>query len=106
MDLKSMKVDPNTAEERMEAATALTEPPEYPYGLCLTLNEDSLEALGIDSLPQVGSKVKIEAEATVVSASVSDTGGGPNPRLEVQIENMGMEIGKEKPSPQDILYGS
>jgi hypothetical protein len=47
----------------------------YPYGLELRLENHSLDKLGIDSLPKVGEKMRIEAVAVVESASSNEVLG-------------------------------
>ena len=47
--------------------------PEYPWGLSITLESESLDKLGMDDLPRVGSTVKIVAETRVESVSSRST---------------------------------
>lgn len=41
--------------------------PKYPYGLCLCLDEQALQKLGIKSLPEVGQVMQINAKVMVKS---------------------------------------
>jgi hypothetical protein len=85
-----------TAAERKEEAkdmqpTALGKykGPEYPYGLCLTLNEETLAKLGIDELPKVGEELKVQAVAKVTSVSMrSDDKDEDERRVELQITKL------------------
>jgi hypothetical protein len=70
--------------------------PVYPYGLCLSLEDESLEKLGLDDgLPPIGATILICAEARVTSASINereDTTGKKTScsRVELQITRMGV----------------
>lgn len=70
--------------------------PVYPYGLCLSLEDESLEKLGLDDgLPPVGATILICAEARVTSASASEREGTDGKktscnRVELQITRMGV----------------
>lgn len=67
MALKSMKL---TAEQRSEEVAEIKDPqpPVYPYGLCLHLEDESLQLLGVERM-EIGTVVKITALARVVSGS-------------------------------------
>ena len=71
--------------------------PSYPYGLCISLNEEDLAKLGITGeLPEVGDMVHLVAMAKVTSVSESereDTGGTKTKccRVELQITHLATE---------------
>lgn len=72
--------------------------PMYPYGLCLSLDDDSLEKLGLGGdLPDVGDVLHFAAFARVTNASVReeiDTKTGektPCRRVELQIFQMAVQ---------------
>jgi hypothetical protein len=63
--------------------------PKYPWGLCISLDDGSLEKLGVDELPKVDAEVTIVAKATVTSVRESQTQGGESERnVELQITDM------------------
>jgi hypothetical protein len=70
--------------------------PKYPYGLCLSLDDESLEKLGLDGdLPEVGEVLQFSAIARVTSASMNEheNGAGASDtccRVELQITDMGV----------------
>ena len=51
--------------------------PDYPWGLCLNLESDELDKLGLTNLPKVGTEMPITAtvKVTRVSQSASENGG-------------------------------
>lgn len=59
----------NLKKEKEEKEMALMSSMEYPYGLRLNLDHETLEKLGIKELPKMGAKVNLEAIAEVVSVS-------------------------------------
>jgi hypothetical protein len=82
----------------MPSVPAASKPsvPTYDYGLCLRLNEESLEKLQIDGdLPAVGDMIHFVAMAKVTSASVSEregTNGGKETcrSVELTVTHIGM----------------
>lgn len=102
MEIKSMKIDPASMEE--SKPTMMSDPSPYPYGLCLHVDETSIEALGLDELPAVGTQVTIQAKAIVRATNVSDREGEKYRSMEIQITDMGLGIGKKK-DIQEALYG-
>lgn len=71
--------------------------PVYPYGCCISLDEDVLEKVGLDGeLPQVGEMIHLCAMAKVTSVSESereDGNGGKSRccRVELQITHLATE---------------
>ena len=78
--------------------------PQYPYGLEISLDNDSLKKLGIDELPEVGSILMIKAKVIVKSTSENESlNYGENYCMCLQITDM--EIGEGKSSAAKKLYG-
>lgn len=76
--------------------------PDYPYGLSLSLDNDSMEKLGLDDSCQVGDLLHFTAMAKVTSVSSYDNeNSGPNRRIELQVQQMGVpeDESTEDPSP-------
>lgn len=66
---------------------------EYPYGLRITLNEEQLEALGLE-MPTAGMSMHIEAHAVVTRASTEDPdadGDIDYVCVELQLTQLGIE---------------
>ena len=51
MDLIDLKKDPQPID-----SNEMYDEPMYSYGLCISLGKEELEKLGIEKLPQAGSK--------------------------------------------------
>lgn len=95
----------------------------YPYGLCISLDDETLQKLKLDGeLPSVGEMIHLCAMAKVTSVSENereDTNGGKKTcrRVELQITHLATEnedqenaevedrIGKQK-ARQSRFYGS
>lgn len=84
--LISMKIDKKDKDDSPEVSPAYSE--DYPYGLRIDLNEDSLELLGIDSLPDVGDTMKVVAEATVERVEQNSSSSGKHRSVCMQITAM------------------
>lgn len=88
----------HTPEEQKEEAKEMAVPsvPKYPWGLCLRLDEDSLEKLGLaGDLPQVGESLQFIALAKVTSASMSESENPDGSKrqccnVELQVTDMGI----------------
>lgn len=89
------EVKKDIAEMTMPASGKISGP-KYPYGLCLSLDDDTLKKLGLDGeLPEVGEVIHFMAMARVTSASENEretTDGATEKccRVELQITDMGV----------------
>ena len=100
-------------QQTAEEAKEYTEPkaidaPKYPWGLCITLNDDSLDKLDIDKLPSVETEVTIVAKAQVSRISENQTQGGESNRsMDLQITDMRIDglDGDLLSRASDALYG-
>lgn len=96
-------------EERKEYAevTAPSDEPQYPYGLTIDLDDDTLAKLGITALPAVGTAMQFTARAVVKSTSSNQyEGSEPESRMSLQITDM--EVGDASRTSSDsasALYG-
>lgn len=69
---------------------------KYPYGLCINLESQALDKLGIDTLPKPGTKMQLTATVVVTSASLNQRQDGEDSkRLELQIEKMSLGGAKD-----------
>jgi methionine aminopeptidase len=64
---------------------------KYPYGLCLSLDDESLKKLGLDNAIPPGTIVKIQATAIVERASESLDLKGKETYASMQITHLGLE---------------
>lgn len=86
-----------TKKEKSEGDSVCCAPgggDDYPYGTRLDLDEDSLDKLGITNLPEVGSTMKVTAEASVDSVSsrayAGEDGGKQKRSLTLQLTKMAL----------------
>lgn len=107
MKLADMKMSDEEAKEQYGPSSAMADSPQYPYGLQLSLDEESLAKIGIKDLPAVGTKVQITAIAEVTSVSKrKNRGGDDESNASLQIIQMGIEAApSEEESPDVKLYG-
>ncbi len=84
----------NTAQEAAQQVGVPTaaEGPKYPWGLQITLSDDSLDKLGVKSLPAAGTEVTIVAKAVVTGTSERQTEGeGTRSSMDLQITDMQLD---------------
>lgn len=84
--LVDMKLTPADQKEEVAAPA----PPPYPYGLCLRLDGDELDKLGIKDLPAVGDEFHIQAVGCVTSISEMNSADSESRHVEIQIQMMGL----------------
>lgn len=88
-ELVDMKLKPGEREEMY--GLPKTEREGYPYGLCIRLENQALDKLGMKSLPKPGEKFFIEAQAMVESVHVSESKENEGDRcVSLQIVAMGL----------------
>lgn len=91
MNLTNMAM---SAEERREYATPTAvggaQGPQYPYGLCITLDGDAVDKLGI-ALPPVGATMMLMARVTVErTATLQENDGEVERTMSLQITDMAL----------------
>lgn len=91
MKLVSLKMDPAEAKEEAGCAPSC-DPPLYPYGTSLYLDETEQKKLGILEMPAVGTEFPLEAVVTVIGTSERQTQDGTRKTLDLQITKMGLGI--------------
>jgi len=97
IDLKKTK--PEMKDEKKEYGIGSAQVDEYPWGLLLTLNKDSLEKLGIDvSKVDIAQKVTLNCEASITAVSQSASKTNTDRSVTLQIQKMECSLGKT-PSP-------
>lgn len=80
------------------------EAPEYPYGLSISLDDESMNKLGLGELPAVGDEMMVMAKVKVQSASESEyEGEGKSRNVTFQITDMGLK--EEEKRAADKMYG-
>lgn len=84
-------------------------PGNYPSGLCLYLDEDVCEALGIAKALKAGTELTIQAKAVVASATESlendKDDKGNDVSLQIQITDMSVKAGGVMRNAAEELYG-
>lgn len=90
--------------EEMPGEVEMDEP-KYPYGLCINLDKEQLDKLGITALPQLGAQMTIMAKAYVKSTSAYETQGGKDMSIGLQITDMEIGASKTQSDQATMLYG-
>lgn len=82
-----------TAEEASDAMSPkMPCAPEYPYGLCISLSNDELAKLDLDTSDvEAGDMVHLFCMAKVTSINKRDTTSGVDTRIEMQITHIACE---------------
>jgi len=80
---------------------------DYPWGLCINLDNDTLKKLGATPQP-VGTDVMITAKATIKSMSTREDGEGVRHDASLQITDMAIApaTGEPDKSAAETLYGN
>jgi hypothetical protein len=103
-----MKITKAEQEKRTEPSAAIgsSAGPDYPYGLQLQLDDETLTKLGLATLPKVGTAKTLIARVEVTSVSVHDDKGTKRRSLSLQITECCLEneTATRKPTA-DVLYG-
>lgn len=92
-----------------EMTAPMPEAPDYPYGLELRIDDDTLDKLGLDDLPPTGTVVHFRAVATVTGARASADQSGDRSSIDMQITDMGITAISEpakKRAKASVLYKS
>lgn len=96
--LVSMKLTKSERKEMASPAETAYDGPEYPYGLQVNLDDDTIEKLGL-AMPKVGGELTLTACVRVTSVASSEhERGSKNRSVSLQITDMAIE---KKPKSRD-----
>jgi hypothetical protein len=100
----NLKLDPASKRTLMEPAQP--EPPQYPWGTRLTLDDEVLKKLGLDKLPEVGAELVVYGMAKAVAVRSDATEHGGSRSVELQITDLSVKPkGQDQPrSAEQVLY--
>lgn len=77
-------------------------PPQYPYGLCISLCQDELEKLGLSAEELgVGDMIHLHSLAKVTSVSSYDSENGSHQRVELVLAYISAEDEEEEDKEAD-----
>ncbi len=85
--LVSMKRTKSEKKDNDEGGVSITEN-DYPYGLSVSLEKESLDKLGITTLPEIGDTFTLTAKVKVTSISESASEDGDTKSASLQITDM------------------
>ncbi len=83
-------------ERKLDKAQPVGESPKFPYGLSISLDDESLDKLGIKNLPKVGDFVRLDAVGRIESISQSSHTNSTNRSVSIQIEKLAVKRGRFK----------
>lgn len=89
-DMKMTAAEKKTMEPTAEAYR----PPDYPYGLRISLDGESLKKLGIDMM-DVGQEVTLQGIGVVVACSMNSGMHGEQKSVDIQLQQLDVQ-GEEK----------
>ena len=96
MAMVDLKLPAKDRKATVLAAPEEMEGPEYPYGCCIHLDDDTLTKLGVTTLPAVGASMPFTAKAVVKSTSEHASDGGEK-RRSVELQIVAMELSGATP---------
>lgn len=92
-------------DKRYEESPSSIDGPKYPYGLRVSLGEETMKKLKLASLPKVGSAMLLLAKVEVCMVSQYDSvDGGNSANIELQITDMELTAPDGK-DVADQIYG-
>ena len=96
--LIDMKLKPQPKAEEKTLLSVDSDRPEYPYGLRISLDDESLTKLGMSELPTVDAEFILEALTCVIGVSRNYTQdpGTQHRLLELQIKTLQLTPAKEQ----------
>lgn len=108
MKMTSMKMSKEETKKMAQpSAVNESDGPEYPYGLCLNLEKEQIEKLGLGT-PKAGSRFMLHAMIEVKSVTTSDQADGKGYQsMSLQITDMALEKDNDMDDGKTarVLYG-
>jgi len=112
MPMIDMQLDRKEAQE--ETGAIAGDLPKYPYGLCIYLDDETLEKLGLTQLPKVGTTMQLTAMVRVTGTRSNEIQTEKEPgeadentssSVDLQITAMELGSSQDAQSSASLLYG-
>jgi hypothetical protein len=105
IDVKRTEADKKAERDKWDKpATSSME--DYPYGLTLHLDNETIGKLGLsDADFDAGQPVAVIASGMIVSESLNSVGGKKMRSMSIQLQKMSVHQEAQKVSAVDALYG-
>lgn len=84
----SMARTPSAIKKGMNPVSSMAS--KYPYGVSISLDNDTLKKLGITELPEMGDEYQIIGVAKVTHASSASSEAGQNTSMELTITHLNL----------------
>lgn len=78
---------------------------DYPWGTRIDLNKETLDKLGIKTLPAVGSELVIECKVKVIAVRESASERDTSRSIELQITDMDLELDEDEAGEGELTRG-
>lgn len=102
LPLVDMAKTPEEIKEESSPQGIPYDPPLYPYGLCLNLDKEQLDRLGLSTDVEVNDGILVAAMAKVTSVSSRELADGSTDcRVELQITHLGVLDSDEEEETED-----
>lgn len=103
MTMTNLKISKKYAKKSSGLCSPIDrEEDRYPYGLRIDLDSDTLDKLGIKSMPAVGETIVFEAKATVIGSRQSAIKDSMSRSVELQITEIDLEDLQEEEDEGEI----
>ena len=89
--LIDMKLSRKEAEDDLGIGVSESKGPRYPYGLSISLDDDSMKKLGFEDLIAVGTKMIVVGVGKVTNASENRRQNGVDRHMTIQLEKVEVE---------------
>lgn len=103
MSTTLINMELSAAEAKQEVSTE-AEAPKYPWGLCISLDNESLKKLSLDKLPEIGAKMRVIAEVEV-SAVRAYASQDREAETSVDLQITDMTLSGSESTAASVLYG-
>lgn len=110
MAMVDMTLSKEEAKEESGCIAPDGDMPRYPYGLSLCLDDETLQKLGITTLPAIGAEMTLNARVKITSVRSRETqdekGNESESSVDMQITAMEVNTEQQEQSAAAVLYGA
>lgn len=95
-----------SGEKRENSIMSVEDKPDYPHGLKIHLDEETVRKLGIPVAPDVGKKVQVMAIGEIVSVSKEEGRGDDHSfSMSIQLQDVDVQPQTIQERGAGVLYG-